>query len=327
MGDYPLVREELLDRRQRLEAALRELDDPEPLHGLLREVDAALERIEKGSYGLCSVCHDAIEADRLQADPLLCNCLDHLTPGEQRALEQDLDLSGRVQAAFLPARELTHDGWEIAYHYEPLGAVSGDYCDVQTVERGGLLVLVGDVVGIGVSASLLMSLLHAIFRSLATLDLPLAELVGRANHIFCESTGGRRFATLACARTARDGALEVCNAGHCPPLHLGAHGVASIPAGGLPVGLFCSSPYTTTTLDLAPGETLLLYTDGVSEAHDREGNEFGVEGIARAVESRRAQRPFEIVQGSLDDLAAFRAGTPRHDDLTLLVLRRCQVLH
>src|SRR5512135_1400362 len=157
MGDYPLVRDQLLDRRQRLEAALRELDDPEPLHGLLREVDAALERIEKGTYGLCAVCHGAIEADRLEADPLLCNCIDHLTPGEQRALEQDLDLSGRVQAGLLPARELTHDGWEIAYHYEPLGAVSGDYCDVQTAERGGLLVLVGDVVGKGVSASLLMS--------------------------------------------------------------------------------------------------------------------------------------------------------------------------
>jgi sigma-B regulation protein RsbU (phosphoserine phosphatase) len=320
--DHTPVREQLLDRRQRLETALRAVDDPQPLRGLLRDVDAALERIEAGSFGLCSVCHEAIEADRLEADPLLRNCIDHLTAAEQRALEQDLDLSSRVQADLLPARELAHDGWELAYHYEPLGAVSGDYCDVQTVDHGGLLVLVGDVVGKGVSASLLMTHLHAIFRSLATLDLPLADLVGRANRIFSESTGCRRFATLACARAGREGALEVCNAGHCPPLHVSARGVASVPAGGLPVGLFGATPYTTTTLCLAPGDVLLLYTDGVSESRDRDGNEFGAEGITRAVLSRRTRRPLEIVQGSLDDLVAFRAGTPRRDDLTLLVLRR-----
>lgn len=320
--DFTPVREQLLDRRQRLETALRAVSDAEPLRGLLRDVDAALERIEAGSYGLCSVCHDPVEADRLAEDALLRNCLDHLTPAEQRALEQDLDLSSRVQADLLPARELVHDGWELAYHYEPLGAVSGDYCDVQAAGHGALLVMVGDVVGKGVSASLLMSHLHAIFRSLAPLDLPLADLVGRANRIFSESTGGRRFATLVVARAGRDGALEVCNAGHCPPLHVGAGDVASVPAGGLPVGFFAAAPYTTSTLCLAPGDALLVYTDGVSECRNRDGSEFGAEGVTRAVLSRRTRPPFEIVQGSLDDLTAFRAGTPRADDLTLLVLRR-----
>jgi sigma-B regulation protein RsbU (phosphoserine phosphatase) len=320
--DLAPVRGQLLDRRQRLELALTTAPDSAPLRDLLRDVDAALERIEAGDFGLCAVCHDPIEADRLEADPLLRNCIDHLTPAEQRALEQDLDLSGRVQADLLPDRELARHGWEIAYHYEPFGAVSGDYCDVQAAGESGLLVLLGDVVGKGVSASLLMSHLHAIFRSLATFDLGLGELVTRANRIFCESTGGRRFATLACARTGGDGQVEVCNAGHCPPLHVGRAGVASVPPGGLPVGLFCNTPYTTSSLCLAPGDTLVLYTDGVSESRGRDGSEFGAERVARAAESRRTLRPFDLVQGCLDEVASFRAGTPRRDDLTLLALRR-----
>ncbi len=320
--DAAPVREQLLDRRRRLEAALSTLSDPEPLRSLLREVDAALERIEGGTFGLCSVCHDTIEADRLAADPLLRNCLDHLTPAEQRALEQDLDLSGRVQADLLPRRELAHGDWQVAYHYEPVGPVSGDYCDIQITNGGDLMFLVGDVAGKGLAASLLMTHLHAIFRSLATLDLPLGELVSRANRIFCESTGGQRYATLACGRTGRNGGLEVCNAGHCPPVHVGAKGVVTVPAGGVPLGFFCTSPYATRSLCLEPGDALLVYTDGMSESRDRSGAEFGQERVERAAASRRMLAPFELIQGCLDDVTAFRAGTPRHDDLTLLALRR-----
>src|SRR5512136_50405 len=109
------ARDELLDRRQKLEAVLRSVADPEPLRRLLRDVDATLARIEQGTFGLCSVCHDPIEADRLGADPLLRNCLDHLTPEEQRALERDLDLSARVQTALLPDRHLLRGQWEVAY--------------------------------------------------------------------------------------------------------------------------------------------------------------------------------------------------------------------
>jgi sigma-B regulation protein RsbU (phosphoserine phosphatase) len=320
--DLAPVREELLDRRQRLESALRSVPDPASLRGLLRDVDAALDRIETGAFGLCAVCHESIEADRLASDPLICNCLEHLTQAQKRALEQDLDLSGRVQAEFLPARQLVHNDWEIAYEYQPLGAVSGDYCDVQIGNRDRLMVFVGDAVGKGVSGSLLMSHLHAIFRSLVDMDMPLTELVTRANRVFCESTGGHRYATLACAAAGSDGQIEVCNAGHPPPLHVGSRGIVSVPPGGTPVGLFCGAPYTTTSLRLTRHDTLLIYTDGVSEARDRDGREFGAEGIARIAQARSGRPPFELVQACIDAMTAFRAGTPRRDDLTLLALRR-----
>jgi len=318
-----LARDELLDRRQRLEGALGIVPDPEPLRRLLRDVDDTLERIDKGTFGLCSVCHDPIEADRIAADPLLRNCLDHLTASEQRALEHDLDLSARVQTALLPERQVRHGEWEVVYHYEPFGAVSGDYCDLQTAADGGLWVFLGDVVGKGVAASLLMAHLHATFRSLLDVGLGLSEMVERANRVFCESTRGRSdYATLACARAGSGGTVEVLNAGHCPPLHVSVGAVTSVPPGGLPVGLFCSSPYATTCLSLAPGDTLLLYTDGVSESRNRVDAEFGEDGLRRVVERRRNAPVLELVQSCLDELATFRAGVPRHDDITLLALRR-----
>jgi len=142
----------------------------------------------------------------------------------------------------------------------------------------------------------------------ATLDLPLADLRRRANRIFSESTGGgasplwrarargarapSRCANADTARrcTSESGRSPACRRGDCRS------------------GLSGGSPYTTTTLCLAPGDALLLYTMASANPRSRD-NEFGVEGITRAVLSRRTRRPFEIVQGSLDDLAAFRAGT------------------
>jgi sigma-B regulation protein RsbU (phosphoserine phosphatase) len=318
-----LARDELLDRRRRLENALTAVADPEPLRQLLHEVDETLDRIEQGTFGLCSVCHDPIEADRLAADPLLRNCIDHLNPAEQRALERDLDLSSRVQSALLPARELRHGEWEVIYHYEPFGAVSGDYCDVLTSAGGQMHVLVGDVAGKGVAASLLMAYLHATFRSLVPLGLSVSEMVERANHLFCESTGGRSdYATLACIRATPGGRVEILNAGHCPPLHLCTTGVVRVPPSGLPLGLFCSSPYSTTSTTLESGDTLVLYTDGLSEARDRSEHEFGEERLVRAAQRRQGAPLLELVQGCLDELAAFRGGVARHDDLTLLALRR-----
>ena len=317
------VRDELLDRRAKLERAIPTVADPEPLQRLLGEVDETLERIADGSFGLCSVCHDPIEADRLAADPLLRNCIDHLTAAEQRALEHDLDLSGRLQTALLPARQLQHGEWEIAHHYQPLGAVSGDYCDVVVSPQGVMDVLVGDVAGKGLAASLLMTYLHATFRSLGSINLDLADMVGRANHLLCESTGGHSgYATLVCARAHPGGAVEVLNAGHCPPLHVGSGKTTTIPAGGLPLGLFCTCPYTTTRIDLAPGDTLVIYTDGVSEAANPQGEEYGETRLVRAMEQRRTASPIELIQGSLDDLTTFRNGSARADDVTLLALRR-----
>src|SRR4051794_39447597 len=106
-----LLRTQLLERRERLESAIAEFEEPTHLVHLLQEVDTALQQMDTGSYGLCEVCHDPIEEDRLTADPLLRNCLDHLTPGQRRALEQDLDLASQIQNGLLPKQSLSFAGW------------------------------------------------------------------------------------------------------------------------------------------------------------------------------------------------------------------------
>src|SRR5262249_26677145 len=118
---------ELYARRGRLQEAIRGAEDVAPLESLLGEVDAALERVARGTYGLCETCHEPIEPNRLLADPLVRVCLDHLTTAERRALEDDLHLASRIQSGLLPPRDLVHAGWQTAYVYQPHGIVSGDY--------------------------------------------------------------------------------------------------------------------------------------------------------------------------------------------------------
>jgi len=318
------IRARLLDRRQRLETAVVEFKETAHLTRLLQEVDSALERMDKGSYGLCEVCHGSIEEDRLMADPLTRNCLDCLTPDQQRELEQDLDLASRIQTQLLPSKNLSFGGWEAYYHYEPAGPVSGDYCDLVSseTERGDLFFLLGDVSGHGVAASMLMAHLHAMFRTLIAVGLSADQLVERANRIFCESTISADYATLVCGRAGKSGEVDVCNAGHCPPLLVRGGEITSLGATGLPVGIFSSGEYSVQRVQLAHGDSLLLYTDGLTEARDRANAEYGTERLARLVKGRRGLPPQALTGACLKDVKTFLSGAPRTDDLTIMVIRR-----
>lgn len=317
-----LLNEQLLDRRGKLNVAAAAIGHTAELNRLLQEVDDALERMKTGIYGLCEVCHDPIEPERLMADPLSHFCLDHLSPAEQQALQTDLELAAKIQGGLLPERDLRFNGWEVAYHYEPAGIVSGDYCDLVRTDAGDLYFMVGDVSGKGVAAAMLMSQLHAMFRTLISLGLPLDQIIERASRVFCESTMASHYATLVCGRARRNGEVELCNAGHLPPLLSDAHQVVGIEASGLPLGMFSDERFEMTRLSLPPGSTLLVYTDGISEAENDAGEEYGHSRLAELRELRRASPPRELVRSCLADLAAFRASASKNDDLTILALRR-----
>ena len=318
-----LIHDELVERRQRLEEAIVTLPQADQLRELMSEVDLVLSRLDTGTYGLCDTCGDPVEPERLAGDPLLRHCLDHLTPRERRALEQDLQLTWRIQSTLLPERELRVGAWEATYHYEPAGPASGDCCDVVPLDDGELFFLVGDVSGKGLAASMLMSHLQAIFRSLVSLRLPLQEMVERANRLFCESvgTGTGRYATIVCGRARGSGRVDLCNAGHCPPLQVRGGELASVAATGLPLGLFCSSPYEVSSLEVEAGGGLLLYTDGLTESRDRGGSEYGPERVAVVLRAHASRPGRDIVAACLDDVAAFRDGAAQVDDLTVLFLR------
>lgn len=319
-----VFREQLLDRRQRLESVMAGSAEHAQLTELLQEVDSALQRIDLGTYGICEACHEPIELERLAVNPLLRFCIPHLTQTEQRALEQDLELAAQIQRELLPQQDLRHDGWEVYYHYEPVGPVSGDYCDVvsQQAEGGGLFFAIGDVSGKGVAASMLMAQLRAIFRMLVGAGLPLAQQIERANRAFCEGATSNHFATLVWGRADASGEIELSNAGHVPPLLVRGGSVTSIGATGLPLGIFCTGNYTTRKLQLAPGESLVLFTDGLTEAVDGSDSEFGIERLSQLIAASPALPPRTLVQGCVQNLANFLSGAAKRDDLSIMAIHR-----
>jgi sigma-B regulation protein RsbU (phosphoserine phosphatase) len=318
---FGLLREQLVGRRNQLVDVMSHPEADVHLRSLLAEVDAALDRMSQGTFGLCDTCHDPIEPARLLADPLVRLCLDHLTPSQQSRLERDLELAVRIQQGLLPRQPLQAGPWAMAYEYRPAHMVSGDYCDVLPGQNGEWYFFLGDVAGKGVAASMLMTQLHAMFRALVPLGLSLPQLVARANTIFCESTLPTHYATLLSLRAQVNGALEVCNAGHLPPVLVHNGRACRIGSGGLPVGMFCSADYTTTSVTMTAGDTLALYTDGLSETENAHGEEFGLDRIADACAAHAGSSPGAVVAGCLAAVDRFRSG-PTADDITMMVISR-----
>ncbi len=316
------LRTQLLERRERLQDAVARADHAPKLHHLLGEVDAALARMEDGCYGICERCHTAIEGERLLADPLLRFCLCELSESERNALEQDLQLAARVQRGLLPPQDVAGQGWQACYHYEPAGLVSGDYCDVIDAHDGGLYFMVGDVSGKGVAASMLTAHLHAMFRALISVNLPLPAMLKHANRVFGASKLPSQYATLVCGRALSDGKVEISNAGHPPPLLLANGEVIPLRATSLPLGMFDTEEFSFCELELKSGDNLLIYSDGVSEAMDAFGSEYGVDRICNAIDHHRCSMPSKIIAACREDLATFRGHEARNDDVTLFVLGR-----
>lgn len=319
--EIAFLHSQLEDRKRRLQAAIAGGPQDSELSQLLREVDSALERMDKGTYGLCNTCHEPVERDRLLADPLVTYCLDHLSDDERVALQRDLELASQVQRRLLPEAGAHINGWATSYHYAPLGPVSGDYCDLIRA-NGHLFFVLGDVSGKGVAASMLMTQLHALFRGLVSLGVPLGQMIAQANRVFCESTLAGQYATLICGQAGPDGEVEIHNAGHWPAVVIGRGGVLRIESTGLPLGMFHNTEFSATRVKLERGDTLFIYTDGLCEARNPAGNEYSVERILQLTRQHAARQPAEMIGACLSDLNAFTAEAPRLDDLTLLALQR-----
>jgi sigma-B regulation protein RsbU (phosphoserine phosphatase) len=315
------LREQLLERRERLQVTAPAPAVDGELKRLLAEVDAALSRMDDGSYGLCETCHDPIEAERLLADPLVRFCLGDLTTEQQEALAEDLELAVHIQRGLLPPPNLDAGAWKVAYHYEPVGFVGGDYCDLIPTDGGDLYFILGDVSGKGMAASLLMSNLQAMFRALVPLGLSLDKLMERASRLFCENTLSTHFATLVCGRASESGEVEFCNAGHLPVILIQGDKCISLGATGLPVGMFCDEQFTTNRLRLAPGDALLLYTDGLTETRDVSGTEYGVERLLQSLGAPFPARPADLIKTCVSSLVDFRGAGHKADDLTIMAIK------
>jgi sigma-B regulation protein RsbU (phosphoserine phosphatase) len=314
------VREQLLAGRARLTEVVGESESERMLH-LLEEVDSALHRIDHGSFGVCEICQGTVEEDVMRDNPLARVCLDCLTPKQQRALEYDLELAAQIQKGLLPPCDVAFAGWDISYHYQPAGVVGGDYCDLIDDGDGGLYFVLADVSGKGVAAAMLSSNLRAVFRSLITVGMSTAELMHRANRLFHQSALPTQYATLVCGKATQNGEIELVNAGHLPALLSSQSGITLLESTGQPLGIFDDQKFIAAKARLHSGDTLVLYTDGVSETENDGGDEYGIERLRKVIDQHRAGCTEKLVDACKQQLAQFRGRRERFDDETFLAIQ------
>jgi phosphoserine phosphatase RsbU/P len=314
-------RGQLFDKRRRLEDAINSKSSNDYLIYLLKEVNSALERMDNGTYGICEICHDPIEEDRLLIDPLIRVCLGDLDNHQQKSLEMDLELASKMQNALLPKKDLNSADWEISYTYLPAGPVSGDYCDIINLNNELLFVL-ADVTGKGVAASLLMTQIHAIFHSLSAVEPCLEKLLEQVNRLICESAAYSHFATLVCGKLYKNGEIDIINAGHCLPIVLKKYDIINIDSSTVPLGIFCNMEYQVQKIKLQKGESLILYTDGLSEARGNMEEEYGEKRIMNFALNNFDKSPQDFINSLVNDVNEFTSGSKMIDDLTIMVIKR-----
>ena len=214
-------------------------------------------------------------------------------------------------------------GWELASATIPANDVGGDLIDYLDGASGRLGVALGDVAGKGMGAALLCAKLQATLRALAP-QAPSLESLGAALNGVLERSGlDNRYATLFYAEIeAGSGALRYLNAGHNPALHVKDGGIDTLSASSLPLGMLPGTAYGQGAAILAPGDVVVLYSDGITEATDARGLEFGLERLQACVRDAAGLPPGDIVRRVLDDVSLFLDHEKPHDDQSLLVLRR-----
>ncbi len=244
------------------------------------------------------------------------------------ALERDLSIAREIQFGLLPA-ELTTcaEGTGLDLHaiLEPAQHVGGDLYLALRTAPDRLFLAVGDVSGKGIPASLFMAVTMTLLRSLAREHPKPETVLARLNQELEAHNRGQLFVTLICAVfDLSSGQVHVANAGHPSPVLLSADGTASTPFGstGLIAGLFPTAAYKSHTAAFGPGDTLVFYSDGVSEAMDPAENEFGEERLVAGLLSRPHPNAKESAEGVLADVKRHAGTAPQYDDTTIVVVRR-----
>ena len=315
---------QLDERRAALRRAIDQVGPARDLLRLLSDVDQAMGRLGTAEFGKCLICDGQMDDAEMVESPTRRYCLCDLSTAQRAALQLDLDTAWQVQGSLLPSQNLAHAGWQTHFRYLPAGPVSGDYCDLltQPSSTGWLYFLVGDVSGKGIAAAYWMAHLSALIRR--TLDEPVsvAGLMETVNRHLSDRPSDSHFVTLAAGRAHRSGRVEIANAGHCRPIVLRRDESFALKSSGLPLGIWDKTDPETCVLQLDVGDSLVLFTDGISEATNPQGNQFGAAALEQSAFAHRQLAPAQLAAACLEDLRRFQAGLALQDDLTLLILRR-----
>jgi sigma-B regulation protein RsbU (phosphoserine phosphatase) len=256
----------------------------------------------------------------------LRNNMDELrrTTAEKERFAKELEIAKGIQQSFLPDSAPVIPGIELVAKNIPALEVGGDFYDFIPVAKNRWGLVIADVSGKGVPAALFMALSRTLIRASTLVDADPAQSIGRANRMICEDSKSSMFVTLFYAvLDAQEMTLNYVNAGHNPPLLLqdGAVAVRLLKAKGIALGVIDEVDLQSVKVNLKPGDVLVLYTDGVTEAINSKEEEFGEERLLRVITENRSRPAQEIMDRILAAITAFAGDQPQFDDITLMVLR------
>jgi len=252
-----------------------------------------------------------------------------LEVGDRVVMKRDLEIAREIQNWLLPNQPPKIPGIENALQTRPANTVAGDYYDVflrpgQTPEQDRVLLAVADVAGKSIPAAMLMATFQASLRSLSVTRSSLPDLIASVNRYACtNSQGGLRFTTAFLAELDPiTRTLTYINAGHNQPMLCRKSGMLErLDAGGLPIGISTDVPYQSGSVVLAPGDWLIIFTDGVVEAVNTADEEYGEQRLLAVVAGAAEATPADMMQRILTGLDVFVGNTPQHDDVTCLLMK------
>ena len=252
-----------------------------------------------------------------------------LEVGDRVVMKRDLQIAREIQTWLLPNEPPKVPGIEVAFQTRPANTVAGDYYDMFVRPKGApnedhVLIAVADVAGKSIPAAMLMATFQASLRTLSITQSSLPELVSSINRYACtNSQGGLRFTTAFLAELDPiTRTLTYINAGHNQPMLCRKSGALErLDAGGLPIGISADASYQSGTVVLAPGDWLVIFTDGVVEALNTRGEEYGEPRLLAAIATSSGGTPSQMMQRIMTDLDLFVGNTPQHDDVTCLLLK------
>jgi sigma-B regulation protein RsbU (phosphoserine phosphatase) len=242
---------------------------------------------------------------------------------EKDKIEQELKIARTIQQKLLPRKYPEGLKFDVSGQNVACQQVGGDYYDFFELPRGRLGIVIADVSGKGTAAALLASMLQGVFWATATADNPPAWVASRVNHYVCERSTPDKYATLFYGIFDPAGTITYVNAGHNPPMLVKSGGqVVPLSSENLPIGMFADAAYKESIMEIACGETIVMYTDGVTEAANNEDEMYGEERLAEFLVPANGQDLEQVRDRLLQAVKSFAGGEPQNDDITVVAARR-----
>jgi len=300
---------------------------------LVRYVEKAEERAEEKMIGVLyldsrergalrsQAARSALETLSTEAAVAIENARLYREALERSQLDQELKVAAAIQQSLLPVSNRNGPFFSTAGTSVPCRSVGGDFFDYVDVPDGQFGFILGDVAGKGAPAALLAAAVLGMFGAEASYQVRCAPLVTRLNLGLFRRAIEARFLTAFYAILASDGSLLYSNAGHNAPLLVGSDGVRRLETGGMVLGLFEHAAFEEEALTLAPGDVIVAFSDGVSEAMNEAGEEYTDERLLASVHANRGRPPQELLEALLADVRRFCGRATPSDDVTMVVVR------